>query len=88
MQRQQVSEMDDILLCHTCKQHSEPATVAHFDFVWSSDASADFSMTGEDLIFDALLHMYLTQGRMLLSAGIMMTPIPQPELRIPIFVST
>ena len=80
--------MDDILLCHTCKQHSEPVTVAHFDFVRSGDAPANFSMTGEDLIFDGLLHMYLSPGRIFLSAGIMMTPIPQPELRIPIFVST
>ena len=80
--------MEDILFCHNCKSHSEPTTVAHFDFVWSGDASADiFSMTREDLIFDGLLTIYLTDDRILLMDNVFMKPIPEPELRLPLFVS-
>ena len=79
--------MEDILFCHNCKPHSEPTTVVHFDSVWSEDASADFSKTREDLIFDGLLIIYLTDDRILFDAGVFMKPIPEPELRLPVFVS-
>ena len=79
--------MEDILFCHNCKPHSEPITVAHFDFVWSEDASEDLSMTGEDLIFDGLLIIYLTGDRILFDAAVFMKPILEPELRLPVFVS-
>ena len=83
-QRQEVSEMEDILFCHNCKPHSEPTTVAHFDFVWSDDADiyVDFSMTREDLIFDGLLRIYLTDDRILFPCWCFYETYPRARIKV------
>ena len=65
-----MSEMSDILLCHSCKV--EPSTVAHFDFQYPAAVTGK---TLKDLAFVGYMKMFLKSTDPILETHIDIYPV-------------